>query len=63
MERHKVTPTKQVRFEDHPCFTDHFPVCQSHRDYGGKIYMDLGSVSMHANLPLYGIPWAGPGPR
>jgi hypothetical protein len=63
MAPHKLTPTRQVRFEDHPCFTDHFPVCQSHRDYGGSIYMDLGSVSMHANLPIYGIPWAGPGPR
>ena len=63
MAPHQLTPTRQVRFEDHPCFTDHFPVCQSHRDYGGSIYMDLGSVSMHANLPIYGIPWAGPGPR
>lgn len=63
MKRHGVAPTKKVRFEDHPCFTDHYPVCRSHRDYGGKIHMDLGSIAMHANLPEYDIPWAGAGPR
>lgn len=63
MAQYHVAPSKKVRFEDHPCFTDHFSVCQAHRDNGGKIYMDLGSIAMHANLPEYGIPWAGAGPR
>ena len=46
-----------VQYEDHPCFTDHFTVCAALRANGGKIFMDRGSVSYHADLPIHGEAW------
>lgn len=53
----------KVRYEDHPAFTDHYPVCCALIDEGEKIYLDRLSIGYHADLPKYGLTWAGSGPR
>ncbi len=46
-----------VRFEDHPAFTDHFPICQRAREMGRPVVVDESIIARHAWLPYYGEKW------
>lgn len=46
-----------ARYEDHPAFTDHFPICKKARDLGRKVTVRRDLFVYHANLPLYGEKW------
>jgi hypothetical protein len=46
-----------VRHEDHPAFTDHFPICAKAREMGRRVVVDRRLVVKHANLPMYGEAW------
>lgn len=46
-----------ARYEDHPAFTDHHPICKACRDNGKTVTVDMNCVAYHANLPKYGEQW------
>jgi hypothetical protein len=48
---------KFARYEDHPAFTDHYPLCKAVRDAGLKVTVDRSLLAYHANLPAYGESW------
>lgn len=46
-----------VVYEDHPAFTDHFPICQQARALGRPVCVRRDCVAYHADLPRYGEDW------
>lgn len=44
-------------YEDHPAFTDHWPVCRMARTEGRMVGIDRETIAWHANLPKYGEDW------
>lgn len=44
-------------YEDHPAFTDHYPICKMARSEGKRVGIDRGTIAYHANLPQYGEAW------
>lgn len=46
-----------ARYEDHPAFTDHFPICKRAKELGLPVVVDRSTVAYHAELPRYGEPW------
>ncbi len=46
-----------VRFEDHPAFTDHFPICKKAREMNRPVVVDRRVIVRHAWLPDYGEAW------
>jgi hypothetical protein len=46
-----------VRHEDHPAFTDWYPICKRARDMGKKVVIDRRIHLFHAELPRYGERW------
>lgn len=46
-----------ARYEDHPAFTDHYPICKSVRDSGGKVTVDRTITAYHADLPKFNEAW------
>ena len=46
-----------ARYEDHPAFTDHYPICKKCRDMGRKVIMNKDIIVAHADLPKYGEAW------
>jgi len=46
-----------ARYEDHPAFTDHYPICKACRDHGKKVTVDRSIIAYHADLPKYGETW------
>lgn len=46
-----------ARYEDHPAFTDHYPICKMTRSLGNKVTVRRDLFTYHANLPLYGEKW------
>lgn len=46
-----------ARYEDHPRFTDHWPVCAAARQLGLAVNVHRGVIAYHANLPKYGEKW------
>lgn len=45
------------RYEDHPLFTDHYPICRKAREMGRRVTVCRSLVTTHANLPKYGEAW------
>ena len=46
-----------VRYEDHPVFTDHYPICKKAREIGRLVTMTTSIKAYHADLPKYGEKW------
>jgi hypothetical protein len=46
-----------VRHEDHPAFTDHWPICEWLRRAGRPVVCCRDLVAYHARLPDYGETW------
>jgi hypothetical protein len=46
-----------IRYEDHPAFTDHYPICKTCRDAGRKVVVCRDVIAQHADLPKYGEEW------
>ncbi len=46
-----------IRHEDHPAFTDHFPICEAALKMGRRVTVDRTSKAYHAILPNYGEKW------
>jgi hypothetical protein len=46
-----------IRYEDHPAFTDHYPICKACRDEGIPVTVDTSCVAYHADLPRFGEKW------
>ena len=46
-----------ARYEDHPAFTDHYPICKAARDMGRGVCVARNCIVEHANLPWYGEKW------
>lgn len=56
-----MVPTRMylegARYEDHPAFTDHYPICKKMRELGGKVCVDRTTTVRHADLPKWGEAW------
>jgi hypothetical protein len=50
---------KTARYEDHPAFTDHYPICKEARRQGLPVTAHRNITAFHANLPKYGEAWHG----
>lgn len=46
-----------VRHEDHPAFTDHFPICEAALKMGRRVIVNRTCKAYHAILPNYGEKW------
>lgn len=46
-----------ARYEDHPSFTDHFPICCKAWELGGGVTCRRDVTAYHANLPKHGEQW------
>lgn len=46
-----------ARYEDHPSFTDHFPICSKALEMGLQVNVDRNLIALHADLPKYGEAW------
>jgi hypothetical protein len=46
-----------ARYEDHPAFTDHFPICQRALQLGRRVLCRRDVIAYHADLPKYGEAW------
>jgi hypothetical protein len=46
-----------ARYEDHPAFTDHFPICQECVKHGHKVVVVRDLIAKHANLPKFKESW------
>lgn len=46
-----------VRFEDHPAFTDHFPICDKARSMNRAVAVCRDLSATHAHLPKWGHKW------
>jgi len=46
-----------ARYEDHPAFTDHYPICKKCRDMGRRVAINRSVEVFHAALPKYGLEW------
>ncbi len=46
-----------IRHEDHPAFTDHFPICEAALKMDRRVTVDFTSTAYHAVLPNYGEKW------
>jgi hypothetical protein len=46
-----------ARYEDHPAFTDHYPICKKARDMGRRVCIVQSVVAWHAELPDFGEEW------
>jgi hypothetical protein len=42
-----------AKYEDHPAFTDHFPICEAALDRGMRVCTDLTNIAYHAALEHY----------
>jgi len=46
-----------ARYEDHPAFTDHHPICKYARSQNLKVTVDRSIIAHHADLPKWGEAW------
>jgi len=46
-----------VRYEDHPAFTDHFPICAHCIKMGKRVVVVRDIIAKHADLPKFGESW------
>jgi hypothetical protein len=54
---HRDIYLEGTRHDDHPAFTDHWPICAKAWDMGRKVVALPNVVIAHANLPRYGENW------
>ena len=48
---------RRARYEDHPAFTDHYPLCLACRQAGQRVTVDRSLIAYHADLPKWGEEW------
>lgn len=48
---------QHAKYEDHPAFTDHYPICKACRDMGKRVVVVRNVVAKHADLPRFGEAW------
>lgn len=48
---------RTARYEDHPAFTDHYPLCRACRRAGRRVTVDRSVIACHADLPKWGESW------
>lgn len=46
-----------ARYENHPTFTDHFPICERSWVLGRPVTVSRDLIARHADLPKYGLSW------